>query len=95
MADTTPNNNRNYASNNGKSSTFGRNLVSYIQNKLPYSNIVDPNNEELNPKYKIFAKTGIRRSEALARQSISISNEYNNIPIGSMGKDTTFKHSRE
>ena len=90
MADTTPNNNNSYVTNNGKASTFGRNLVSYIQNKLPYSNIVDPNNEELNPKYKIFAKTGIRRSEALARQSISISNEYNNIPIGSMGKDTTF-----
>lgn len=90
MADTTPTQNQNYTKNDGRSSTFGRNLMSYIQNKLPYSNIIDPNQNELNPKYKIFADTGMRRSEALAKQSISISNEYNNMPIGSMGKDTSF-----
>lgn len=90
MADTTPNVNRNYVSNDGRASTFGRNLISYIQNRLPYSNIVDYNNDQLNPKYKYFAGAGIRRSEALARQSVSISNDYNNIPIGSIGKDTTF-----
>ena len=90
MADTTPNQNQNYVSNDGKSSTFGRNLMSYIQNKLPYSNIVDTENNELNPKYKTFANIGIRRSEALAKHSISISNEVNNMPIGSMGKDTSF-----
>jgi len=92
MADssTTSTQNRNYVGNDGRSSTFGRNLMSYIQNKLPYSNIIDPNQNDLNPKYKIFADTGIRRSEALAKNSISISNEYNNMPIGSMGKDTSF-----
>lgn len=90
MADTTSNQNRNYVANDGKSSTFGRNLMSYIQNKLPYSNIVDTENNELNPKYKTFANVGMRRSEALAKHSISISNEYNNMPIGSMGKDTSF-----
>ncbi len=90
MSDTTPTQNKNYVKNDGRSSTFGRNLMSYIQNKLPYSNIIDPNQNELNPKYKIFADTGMRRSEALAKQSISISNEYNNMPIGSMGKDTSF-----
>ena len=81
MADTTSSQNRNYTSNDGKSSTFGRNLVSYIQNKLPYAKIVDT---------KIFADTGMRRPEALAKHSISISNEYNNLAIGSMGKDTSF-----
>lgn len=90
MADTTPTQNQNYVRNDGRSSTFGRNLMSYIQNKLPYSNIIDPNHNDLNPKYKIFADTGLRRAEALAKQSISISNEYNNMPIGSMGKDTSF-----
>jgi len=92
MADssTTSTQNRNYVGNDGRSSTFGKNLMSYIQNKLPYSNIIDPNQNDLNPKYKIFADTGIRRSEALAKNSISISNEYNNMPIGSMGKDTSF-----
>jgi len=92
MADssTTPTQNRNYVRNDGRTSTFGRGLMSYIQNKLPYSNIIDPNQNDLNPKYKIFADTGMRRSEALAKNSISISNEYNNMPIGSMGKDTSF-----
>lgn len=90
MADTTSSQNRNYTSNDGKASTFGRNLVSYIQNKLPYSKIVDTENNSLNPKYKIFADTGMRRPEALAKHSISISNEYNNLAIGSMGKDTSF-----
>lgn len=90
MADTTPNGNRNYVGNDGKASTFGRNLMSYIQNRLPYSRIVDPENENLNPKYKVFAETGLRRSEALARHSISSSNEFNNLPIGSVDKDSSF-----
>lgn len=90
MADTTPNQNRNYVNNDGRSSTFGRNLMSYIQNKLPYSNIVDTENNELNPKYKTFASVGLKRSEALTRHSISLSNEYNNMPIGSMDKDNSF-----
>lgn len=90
MADTTPNQNRNYVNNDGRSSTFGRNLMSYIQNKLPYSNIVDTENNELNPKYKTFANVGLKRSEALTRHSISLSNEYNNMPIGSMDKDNSF-----
>lgn len=90
MADTTSNQNKNYVGNDGRSSTFGRNLMSYIQNKLPYSNIVDTENNELNPKYKTFASVGMRRSEALTKHSISLSNEYNNMPIGSMGKDTSF-----
>lgn len=90
MADTTSNQNKNYVGNDGRSSTFGRNLMSYIQNKLPYSNIVDTENNDLNPKYKTFANIGMRRSEALTKHSISVSNEYNNMPIGSMGKDTSF-----
>jgi hypothetical protein len=90
MADTTSNQNKNYVTNDGRSSTFGRNLMSYLQNKLPYSNIVDTENNELNPKYGAFANIGLRRSEALSKHSVSISNEYNNMPIGSMGKDTSF-----
>jgi hypothetical protein len=90
MADTTQSQNKNYVSNDGRSSTFGRNLAAFIQNRLPYSNLIDTENNNLNPKYKIFADTGLRRPEALSKQSISSSNEYNNMPIGSMGKDTSF-----
>lgn len=90
MADTSPNRNSNYVTNDGRSSTFGRSLMAYVKNKLPYSNIIDTNNDELNPKYKIFANVGLRRTEALVKNSISMSNEYNNVPIGAMDKDTSF-----
>ena len=86
MADlsTTPNNNKSY-----RDKAFGKNIVNYIQNRLPYTSI-EHENDSINPKYKFFAKTGIRRAESLAKHSISSSNEYNNIPLGSFGKDNSF-----
>ena len=89
MADTSPNRNRSYVSSDGKSSTFGRSLVQYIQNRLPYTDTVS-SDDQLNPKYKFFNKTGTRRAEALAKTSVSSSNSYNNVAIGDFGKDTTF-----
>tara|TARA_R100000008_G_scaffold86892_1_gene82511 strand:+ start:8240 stop:10030 length:1791 start_codon:yes stop_codon:yes gene_type:complete len=86
---TSPDQNRSYVTNDGRASTFGRNLVQYIQNRLPYANNVE--DQSLNPKYKFFAKAGMRRAEALARASVSSSNPYNNLPIGDFGKDTTFQ----
>jgi hypothetical protein len=90
MADPTSPRNQNYVANDGRSSTFGRSLAAFIQNRLPYANIIDTENNNLNPKYKVFADAGLRRSEALAKNSISLSNDYNNIPIGSIGKDSSF-----
>ena len=55
MADTSPNQNKSYVSNDGRSSTFGRNLVQYIQNRLPYTSSLDEG-ESLNPKYKYFIR---------------------------------------
>jgi hypothetical protein len=80
MADNSPNQNK--GSNN-----FGRNLVQYIQNRLPYSSQDD---DALNDKYKYFAKNGTQRAEALAKTSVSSSNPYNNIAIGDFGKDSSF-----
>ncbi len=82
--------NRSYVTNDGRASTFGRNLIQYIQNRLPYSNVAEPEGDALNPKYKIFKKAGVRRAEALARASVSSSNPYNNIPIGDFAKDSSF-----
>ena len=81
MADNSPNQNK--GSNN-----FGRNLVQYIQNRLPYSS--QDGDDALNDKYKYFAKNGTQRAEALAKTSVSSSNPYNNIPIGDFGKDSSF-----
>ena len=91
MADTstTPNSNQSYVQNDGRSSTFGRSLTNYIQNKLPYSNITQEN-DDLNPKYKYFKRLGMNRAEALVKNSISSSNAYNNSPIGEFSKDTSF-----
>ena len=67
----------NYGSSADTQSTFGKQLMSYISSKLPYSgfNILDFTERE-NPKYKMFEDTGIRRQEALARNSISQSNLF-------------------
>ena len=89
MADTSPNQNSNRVTRDGRASTFGRTLTQYIQNRLPYSSVVD-GDDSLNPKYKYFKKTGARRAEALTKTSISSSNSYNNLPIGDFGKDTSF-----
>ena len=89
MPDTSPNQNKSYVSNDGRGSTFGRNLVQYIQNRLPYTSSLDEG-DSLNPKYKYFNKAGTRRAEALAKTSVSASNPYNNMAIGDFGKDTSF-----
>ena len=87
---TTSSQNRSFVNNDGRASTFGRNLVQYIQNRLPYAPGGVNEDDELNPKYKFFQKAGMKRVEALARASISSSNPYNNLPVGDFGKDTTF-----
>ncbi len=76
----------------GKQSTFGRNLMSYVASKLPYSGFeaIDTAHES-NPKFKHFENKGIRRPEVLAKYSISQSNEFNNEGIGLV--DTAGKFS--
>ena len=64
---TSPNQNPSYVTNDGKASTFGRNLIQYIQNRLPYASTGQPESDILNPKYKFFQKTGMKRAEALAK----------------------------
>ena len=87
---TSSNQNRSYVTNDGRASTFGRNLIQYIQNRLPYATDGRAENDALNPKYKVFQKAGMKRAEALAKASISSSNPYNNIPIGDFAKDSSF-----
>lgn len=90
MFDSTSNQNQNYQQDSGKGSTFGRNLMSYVKSKIPNASIVDPENNEKNPKYKLFHKAGTRRAELLAKHSVSSNNEYNSTPVGAIGKDTSF-----
>jgi len=80
MANTNP-------TNDGRAATFGRNLMSYVSNRLPYASQED---DALNDKYKYFAKNGQQRAEALVKSSVTSANPYNNIPIGDFGKDGSF-----
>ena len=73
---------------NGRTSTFGRELMDYISSKLPYTGIdVAKLTDSLNPKYKYFEDTGVRRSEVLARHSISQNFDYNNATLGQVTSD--------
>ena len=53
--------------------TFGRSMMSYIADRLPYSSpykVVD-NISELNPKFKDFYEVSSRREELISRQSVA------------------------
>jgi len=75
----------------GKTSTFGRELMNYISSKMPYSglNVADLT-DTLNPKYKYFENTGLRRAEVLSRHSISQNFDYNNASIGNITADKRY-----
>lgn len=76
----------------GRESTFGRSLMNYVNSYLPYQSytVIDTLNK-LNPKFKTFQDTGSKRTEALSRQSISSSSEYNDLsPTAFFNIDSNF-----
>jgi hypothetical protein len=86
------NNNVPENASSGRESTFGRSLMNYVNSHLPYqSYTVIDTISKLNPKFKTFQDTGSRRTEALTRQSVSSSSEYNNIsPSAYFNIDSNF-----
>jgi len=76
----------------GRESTFGRGLMNYVNSYLPYqSYTVIDTISKLNPKFKTFQDTGSKRTEALSRQSISSSSDYNDIsPSAFFNIDSNF-----
>lgn len=74
-----------------KKSTFTSDIFKSITNKLPYQTPnVDDIMGDLNPKYEIFQDTGIKRTEALANQSILYKNDYNSIAHGEFGSESQY-----
>ncbi len=73
--------------NNSGQSGFFKNLV----NKLPYQSL-DFNKVlgDLNPKYNSFEETGMRRVEALAKNSIFYNNDFNNTGAGQISVDGNY-----
>lgn len=83
-------NNRSNLSRDGKSGMYDRSMQTYLKNRLPYSyNILDTD-ESKNTKYKYFQKVGMRRPEALAKNSVTLNNPYNNTVFSSLERDKTF-----
>lgn len=76
----------------GNDSTFGRQLMSYVQSKLPYTsrdNTIE-NVDELNPKYKHFFKTGTRRTELIQKHAISTVKIGEDVPMGGFNIDKKY-----
>jgi hypothetical protein len=87
---TTPNSNNNFVSRDGRSATFDRSMTSYLNSRSTNSyNILD-SDENKNTKYKYFKKVGMRRAEAISKNSIALSNDYNDTAYGMMHKDSSF-----
>jgi hypothetical protein len=74
-----------------KKSFFNSDIFRNITNKLPYQT---PNAadllSDLNPKYEVFQDTGVKRTEALANQSVLYNNEYNNVAPGQFGSESQY-----
>jgi hypothetical protein len=80
-----------FSFDDGRTSTFGRELMNYISSKLPYSGYdLSKVTDNLNPKYKYFETTGTRRAEVLSKYSISQNFEYNNNSVGSIVGDKQY-----
>lgn len=79
------------ADNQNTGTTGNTGLLRNILSKLPYQS-VDFNKvlDDINPKYDIFNDTGVKRSEALAKQSIFFSNDYNNEAAGKIQSDSMY-----
>jgi len=80
-----------YSSANDRgATTFGRTLQKFISERLPYNNysVVDVLSQ-LNPKFNLFQDTGSRRTEAIAKHSISSSTGINETSIGAIASDNS------
>lgn len=75
--------------NTGKGSNFGRGLMTYISQRLPYSFKEVNQVEEKNPKYKIFSQNGAKRAEALANNSVAIGRDL--AGAGLFNSDNSFQ----
>jgi hypothetical protein len=67
-------------------------MTSYLKNRLPYNYNVLDSDESKNTKYKYFQHVGMRRPEALAKNSVTLSNDYNNTAFSAIEQDKSFSN---
>jgi len=80
--------NRSFVGSDGRGSTFDRNVQTYLKNRGGYT---EQNLDETkNSKYKYFQKIGMRKPEAIARNSVALNNDWNNTAFSAIYQDKTF-----
>ncbi len=79
------------ASNNngGSASRYDRSMNSYLKNRIPGYNVLDTD-EAKNTKYKYFQHVGMKRPEAIAKNSVTLNNDFNNTAFSSIDQDKSF-----
>lgn len=85
---TTPSSNKQYQGSDGKGSTFDRNMQSYLKNRGNF--IQQTPDEAKNTKYKYFQKIGLRRPEAIAKNSVALNNDWNGTAFSAIYQDKSF-----
>jgi hypothetical protein len=65
-------------------------MSSYLKSRLPYNYNVLDTDESKNTKYKYFQKVGMRRPEAIAKNSVTLNNDFNNTAFSSIERDKSF-----
>jgi len=86
---TTPNSQKNYSpSSNNRGYNYERDMRSILKNRTSFS--VQEPEESKNTKYKYFQKVGMRRPEAIAKNSIALNNDWNNTAYSAIQQDKTF-----
>lgn len=83
-------NNRASTTRDGKSGMYDRSMTSYLKDRLPYNYSVLDSPETRNTKYKYFQRVGMRRPEAIAKNSVALNNPYNNTSFSSIERDGSF-----
>lgn len=83
-------NNRTNLTRDGKSGMYDREMKSYLKSRLPFNYDILETDELKNTKYKYFQKVGMRRPEAIAKNSVALNNDYNNTPFSAIDQDKTF-----
>jgi len=77
-----------------RENTFGRSLMSYIKQSMPYGQPYDvmQNIEQINPKYTDFYKAGTRRDELISKHSIFTNKDgqREDHPMGGIAVDKNY-----
>lgn len=85
----TPNSQKSYSpSSNNRGYNYDRDMRSNIKNRTTFA--VQEPEEAKNSKYKYFQRVGMRRPEAIAKNSVALNNDWNTTAYSSIQQDKSF-----